>query len=55
MAVIIFDKIRDICLCPHCKKYLFDDEFAYLHTDYKYCPYCGKEIIVRSNEHGSNN
>lgn len=30
-------------LCPHCKAYLFEEEFLW-DFDYKFCPYCGKEI-----------
>ena len=43
---IIIDKIKDVCSCPHCGIYLFEEEWVYLHTDYKYCPYCGEKIIV---------
>lgn len=36
-------------LCPHCKKYLFEEEFLW-DFKYKFCPYCGKEITTDTKE-----
>lgn len=36
--------------CPHCKEYLFEEEFMWDFEDYKFCPYCGQSITTKEKE-----
>lgn len=39
--------------CPHCKKYLFEEEFMWDFEDYKFCPYCGEGLTVKEQKENS--
>lgn len=36
--------------CPHCKEYLFEEEFIWDFEDYKFCPYCGQSITTKDTK-----